>query len=98
MTAPPPKTLLKWIAGVVIACAVLVYVGDLLWFEYRMRSAKKDHPLQTLTFYYATAMKNGKVEVFYDQPQTATCVHSIFPHAGYTPCWRFDRSGIQRIG
>jgi hypothetical protein len=94
---PGPKTVLKWIAGVLLACAVLVYAGDFLWFEYRMHNAKTNDPLETVTFYYATAMKNGKVEVFYDQPQTATCTHSIFPHAGYRPCWRFDRSGIQRI-
>jgi len=50
-----------------------------------------------MTFYYATDIKGGKVEVFTDQPQTATCVHSIFPHGGDRPCWRFNRSGIQRI-
>ena len=50
-----------------------------------------------MTVYYATDVKGGKVEVFYDQPQTQTCVHSLFPHGGYKPCWRFDRSGIQRI-
>ena len=62
-----------------------------------MRNSKSNDPLETVTFYYATAMKNGKVEVFYDQPQTQTCVRSIFPHNGRTPCWRFNRSGIQRI-
>jgi hypothetical protein len=93
-----PKTLLRWIGGVLIACAALLYASDFLWFEYRIHNAKPNNPLQTITFYYATAMKNGKVEVFYDQPQTQTCVHSVFPHRGYTPCWRFNRSGIERIG
>lgn len=95
---PDPKTLLKWIAGVLVASALLVYAGDFLWFEYRMHDAKSNNPLQTITLYYATAMKNGKVEVFYDQPQTATCVHSIFPHAEHLPCWHFNRSGVQRVG
>ena len=92
-----PKTLLAWIAGVLIALAAILYAGDFLWFEYRMQKAKSNDPLETVSFYYATAMKNGKVEVFYDQPQTQTCVRSIFPHNGYAPCWRFNRSGIQRI-
>jgi len=92
-----PKTLLAWIAGVLVSLAALLYAGDFVWFEYRMRNAKSNDPLETVTFYYATAMKNGKVEVFYDQPQTQTCVHALFPHQGYTPCWRFNRSGIQRI-
>jgi hypothetical protein len=92
-----PKTLLAWIGGVLIALAAVCYAADFVWFEYRVRNAKPTDPLETVTFYYATAMKNGKVEVFYDQPQTQTCVHSIFPHAGYRPCWRFNRSGIQRV-
>lgn len=92
-----PKTLLAWIGGVLIALAALLYASDFAWFEYRMRNVKPNNPLETVTFYYATAMKNGKVEIFYDQPQAQTCVHSIFPHRGYTPCWRLNRSGIQRI-
>lgn len=77
--------------------AAVVYASDFLWFEYRVRNSKPNDPLETVTFYYATAMKNGKVEIFYDQPQTQTCVHSLFPHQGHTPCWRLGRSGIQRI-
>ena len=93
----PPKTLLAWIAGVLIGLAAILYTGDFVWFEYRMRNVKPNDPFETVRFFYATAMKNGKVTVFYDQPQTQTCVHSIFPHSGYTPCWRFNRSGIQPI-
>jgi hypothetical protein len=82
---------------VLVSLAAVVYASDFVWFEYRMRNAKPNHPLETVTIYYATAMNNGKVEVFYDQPQTQTCVHSLFPHQGHTPCWRLGRSGIQRI-
>ena len=92
-----PKTLLAWIAGVLVALAAVAYAGDFVWFEYRVRNAKPSDPLETVTFYYATAMKNGKVEIFYDQPQTQICVHALFPHQGYAPCWRFNRSRIQRV-
>ena len=92
-----PRALLRWIGGVLIALAVACYAGDFLWFEYRMHNAKPNDPLEMLTVYNATVMKNGKLEVFDAQPQTQTCVHSIFPHGGYRPCWRFDRSGIQRV-
>lgn len=91
-----PKAVLKLGVLILIAAPAILYVGDFAWFEYRLRNAKPNDPLETLTVYYATDVKGGKVEVF-EQPQTATCVHSIFPHAGYRPCWRFDRSGIQRI-
>ena len=92
-----PKTLLKWIGAVLFALAGLVYAGDFVWFEFRIHNAKPNDPLETVTFFYATGVKGGKVEVFYDQPQTQICVHSIFPHQGYKPCWRFNRSHVQLI-
>jgi hypothetical protein len=92
-----PKTLFRWTAGALIALAALLYAGDFLWFEFRMRNARPNDPLETVTFYYATDIKGVKEEIFYDQPQTDTCVHSIFPHGGHKPCWRFNRSGIKRI-
>lgn len=93
-----PKTLLKWTGGILLALVVLIYVGDWAWFTYRNWKPKAKDPLETMTFFLATATKGGRVEIFYDQPQTRTCVHSLFPHAGYTPCWYLDRSGIERIG
>jgi hypothetical protein len=92
-----PKTLLKWIGAVLVALAGLVYAGDFVWFEFRIHNAKPNDPLETVTFFYATGVKGGKVEVFYDQPQTQICVHSIFQHQGYKPCWRFNRSHVQLI-
>jgi hypothetical protein len=92
-----PKAVLKLGVAILAASAAILYAGDFAWFEYRVRNAKLNDPLETMTFYYATDSKGGKVEVFTDQPQTATCVHSIFPHGGYRPCWRFNPSGIQRI-
>jgi len=92
-----PKTLLKWIGGVLVGLTALVYAGDFVWFEFRIHNARPNDPLETVTFFYATGVKGGKVEVFYDQPQTQICVHSIFPHQGYKPCWRFNRSHVQLI-
>lgn len=92
-----PKALLKLAVAIIAVAALVVYASDFAWFEYRIHNAKPNDPLQTLTFYYSTDIKGAKEEVFFDQPQKATCVHSIFPHGGYRPCWRFSRSGIQRI-
>lgn len=92
-----PKTVLKASLATLLIAAAVLYAADFAWFEYRLHNAKPKDPLETMTFYYATDVKGGKVEVFFDQPQTQTCVHSIFPHGGYKPCWRFSRSGIQRI-
>jgi hypothetical protein len=92
-----PRQLLRWVAGVLIALVAIVYAGDFVWFEYRMRRPTPTNPLQAVTVYYATDVKGGKVEIFDAQPVTETCVHAIFPHRGYRPCWRFNRSGVERI-
>ena len=81
-----------------IASFAVAYAGDYLWLHYRMRNVQPTDPFESVTFYYGTAMKNGKVEVFYGQPQTQTCVHALFPHASYTPCWYLQRHRIQQIG
>ena len=52
---------------------------------------------ETLTYWLATTLKNGKVEVFYDQPQTEICVRALFPHSGRRPCWFARRQRIHRV-
>ncbi len=52
---------------------------------------------ETLTFYYSTRLKNGRDQVFYDQPQTEICVHTVFPHGGRRPCWYARRELVRRV-
>ena len=92
-----PKELLAWSVGIVMALILAVYAGDFLWFEYRKWTPKSNDPLESFTFYYATRLKNGRMEVFYDQPQKQTCAHALFPHAGYLPCWYLRKSDIKPI-
>jgi len=91
-----PRAVLKLVVLIVVAAAALLYAGDFAWFEYRVLKPKPNDPFETLTVHYATDVKGGKVEVF-EEPQLQICIHSIFPHRGYRPCWRFNRSGIVRI-
>ena len=72
---------------------VLVYVGDWLWIARQPDAAA----FETLTYWLATTLKNGKVEVFYDQPQTEVCVRAVFPHFGRRPCWYARRQRIHRV-
>jgi hypothetical protein len=72
--------------------AALVYAGD--W----LAAAVRPHPFDTLVFFLATPLKNGRVEVFYDQPQTEVCVRALFPHFGRRPCWYARRQRIHYAG
>jgi hypothetical protein len=42
-------------------------------------------------------LKNGRLEVFYNQPQSEVCVYALFPHSGYRPCWFAGRSKVRTI-
>lgn len=80
------------IAGFVF---VVVYAGDYGLLRYKMSG---NTGLDTVTSYYGTPTKDGKMEIFTDQPQTETCVHSLFPHLGYRPCWYANRNNVTQVG
>jgi hypothetical protein len=59
-----------------------------------MMQNKNNDPFETLTIEptYGIPHKNGSAEIVVGDPEPETCVHSIFPHMGYTPCWYLNRS------
>jgi len=78
---------------VTIVSLLLVYLADYLQMRLRHQ------PLGTVTIqrYDAIAEKNGKTEFDFEDPSTQPCVHSLFPHMGYPPCWYLARHSEQRI-
>jgi hypothetical protein len=75
-----------------IAALALVFCGDYLSLRVRMLHPKPADPLESLKTLRVLAIpeKNGKTEYEVDArnpEQTVTCVHSLFPHSGYSPCW-----------
>ena len=83
----------------ILAIVVLgvVYACDDLSVRYRIPRSRQ--PLGTVTIqrYDAIAEKNGKTEFDFEEPVTQTCVHALFPHLGYLPCWYLSRHSEQRI-
>jgi hypothetical protein len=87
-----PRILFKRILFIFVATLVFVFVGDYLSVRARMLHPKPADPLETIKALRVLAIpeKNGKTsyEVDAQNPeQTVTCVHSLFPHSGYSPCW-----------
>ncbi len=96
--------LLRMVAAAIILAAA-IYVFDYLWLRYRMAfkgggDAFGSVAVQSLL---AVPLKGGKIE--YDVDQAASgksqpCVHSLFAHSGYSPCWyvrRENRSPIPMV-
>jgi hypothetical protein len=81
------KRFLKITLALVVSALVLVYAGDYAFFRYRSASKRNPYGSVTLQHYYAVQHKNGKTEFLFDPPTAQICVHSLFPHGGYTPCW-----------
>lgn len=79
----------------VVLMAALVYAADAL--RVRVRGAGAPDMSETLTFHLATRLKNRKLEIFYDQPQTEVCVRALFPHAGRRPCWYARREPVHVV-
>ena len=82
----------------VVALVALVYVCDYGVLRFRMSRNNGAGALGTVTSYYSTALKDGKLEIFTDQPQAETCVRSLFPHSGMRPCWYASRNNLKTIG
>jgi hypothetical protein len=66
---------------------VVAYLCDYIALRIRMARGGANAGLDQVAVLYGTPLKDGRVEVFADQPQTQTCVLAIFPHLGYSPCW-----------
>jgi len=77
----------------VVVVLVCGYVTDDLVLHHRRQ------PLGSVMIqrYDAIAEKNNKTEFDFEAPITQGCVHSVFPHMGYEPCWYLARHSEQRI-
>jgi hypothetical protein len=88
----PASIVAKRILISVALVLALLYGTDYLHVRIRMLHAKSADPFETLKTLRVLAIpeKNGKTEYEVDAQnpeQTVTCVHSLFPHYGYSPCW-----------
>jgi hypothetical protein len=82
--------------GAVLICAI-TYVVD--YAVLRLRIATNHNAFGTVTVrpYYAVPQKNHKTEFLFDDPRNEACVHSLFPHAGDSPCWYLNKHRDKRI-
>ncbi len=75
---------------------VVVYAADFGWIEYRASGTEAFGSIQ-VERYYAVKQKDGKTEYMFDKPAAETCVNSIFPHWGHSPCWYLSRHTRKRV-
>jgi len=88
----PRRILFKRILVGALTALVVLYTGDYLSVRVRMMHPRPADPFESIKSLRVLAIpeKNGKTEYEVDAQnpeQTVTCVHSLFPHSGFSPCW-----------
>jgi hypothetical protein len=82
------SVILQRVILVVIGAAALVYAGDYLWARHLMAGGNSA-ALGTVMVHRETDIprKDGRMEIDIDPAEAESCIHSMFSHFGYTPCW-----------
>jgi hypothetical protein len=79
----------------VAGAILIIYAVDYGVFRYRL-AANRGFGQIMVNRYDAVPQKSGKTEFLFDPPQLQTCTNSLFPRAGYLPCWYLQRHTDQR--
>lgn len=75
----------------------LVYASDYLILRYRVAANRNPYGAVTVQSYYAVPRQDHRTEYLFDDPQDETCVHSLFPHFGDSPCWYLNCNKQKRV-
>jgi hypothetical protein len=90
------RILLRLLIAAVVLLG-LAYVGDYLCLRFRIPGNRAQFGTVSVSEMYAIHEKNNKTEYQFPPAQDETCVRSLFPHFGYSPCWYLQRHTQQRV-
>ena len=79
-----------------ILLLAMTYGYDYASVRRRMAAQKQGDPFDVITYPHLLAIPQKGNKVDYELDTTSplvseSCVHSLFPHMGYTPCWYVQR-------
>lgn len=70
---------------------LLVYGGDYGSVRYQIPGGRPQFGQIQRNVLYVIHVKAGKIQYEPGQPETDTCVNSLFSHFGFSPCWYLSR-------
>lgn len=79
-----------------LSLSILACAADYAVFRYRVAWNHEPYGQVTVFPYDAVPQKNGKTQFIFNPPEVQPCVHAMFPHAGFEPCWYLQRHTEQR--
>ncbi len=82
---------------IMVGLLALVYLGDYAAVRIPIPKGRAAYSTIVVRPYYKVALKSGKSDLYFLDPQNQTCVNSLFPHLGYKPCWYLRKHTHPRI-
>ena len=76
---------------------LLLYAGDYASAKFRPPGNRETLGSVDVRVMWAIKLKNGRIDYQFGDVETQPCLHAIFPHLGYTPCWYLTRHKIHEI-
>jgi len=99
--AAPGRVFLKRLLGRTLLFLALTlvaaYAVDYGVLRYKIATNRTPFGTVTVQAYDAVPQKDHKTEFLLEDPQDETCVNSLFPHMGDSPCWYLSRHAEKRI-
>jgi hypothetical protein len=91
------RAIAGWTLAVAALAAGLAYICDFLYIRRKMTGANSSEAFGNVQFYPATKLKNGKLDIYLESPENEVCIHALFPHYGYNPCWYAKRNTVHVV-
>ena len=77
--------------------AALLYFADYAWLRLRLARSQPAYDTVQVEVVEQIPQKGNNAEYVPEEPQTQTCVRSLFPHTGDQPCWYLRRHAQQQV-
>ena len=90
------RTILR-AAGFLVLALLLLFVGDYASAKFRLPGNRETLGSVDVRVMWAIKLKNGRIDYQFGDIETQPCLHSIFPHLGYKPCWYLTRHKTHEI-
>ena len=85
------KRIATYIFISLLALACATYGVDYGILRYRLTRNLSPYANVSVLVYYAIQEKNGRTEYASASTEQQTCVNTLFPHSGVSPCWYVRR-------
>ena len=88
---------LLWVLAGLIAIVCVTYLTDFAILRWKFKTNRGAFATVKISPYYAVPRKDHKVEYMFQETVDETCVNSLFPHGGSSPCWYLTRHREKRV-